>query len=179
MNNRTMLLLAASAAVAGGVMPRLASPWIATAWTAYRRGRATEGFEVRDVEWKRTERPPKSDLGTHVSYDGSARIVGTGAAAAGRYVVFVDVIRSGRLDPADSSDTTTFWVASSPTGSRIVGQDWTFGCTDQERSLMRQGIHMSCAETLQEPEAHFQVVGWIRLVEPLPEQSDTGRTRGK
>jgi hypothetical protein len=165
-----MLLLAAGAAVIGGVIPRLASSWFATARSAYWRGRATEAFEVRDVEWKRTERPPNGSLGTHVSYDGSARVVGTGAAATGRYIVFVEVIRSKRVDPADSSDTATVWLASSPAGSKIVGQDWTFACTEQERSLMRQGVDMVCAKTLQEAEARFQVVGWIRLAEPAPDR---------
>ncbi len=82
MNNRTMLLLATGAAVVGGVIPGFASPWLARVWAAYRQGRASESFEVRDVEWTRTERPPEGSLGTHVSYDGSGRVVGTGAAAA-------------------------------------------------------------------------------------------------
>jgi hypothetical protein len=179
MNNRTMLLLAAGAVVIGGVIPGLASPWLA-AWVGHERPRGAEGFEVKDVEWTRTERPPEGPyLGTHVSYDGSARIVGTGAAAAGRYIVFFRVIRSRRVDPAASSDTATFWVASSPMGSRIQGQDWTFGCTEQERSLMREGVAMACAKELQEPDARFQVVGWIKLVEPLCEHSDASHTRGK
>ena len=113
-----------------------------------------------------------------MSYDGSARVVGTGAAAAGRYLVFVQVVRSKRVDPADSSDSTTYWLASAPTGSKIVGQDWTFACTEQERWLMREsGVPMHCAKALQEPEASFRVVGWIKLAEPAPEQSDKARRR--
>ncbi len=170
-----MLLLAAGAAVTGGVIPGLASPWLAA---AHGRRQGAEGFEVRDLEWKRTERPPQGALGTHVTYDGSARVIGTGAAAAGRYIVFVDVIRSKRVDPAATADTATFWVASSRAGSKIAGQDWTFACTEQERYLMRQGFAMFCARALQGAEARFQVVGWIKLAEP-PEPPDTARTRGK
>src|SRR5439155_18385834 len=103
-------------------------PWLA-AWAGPERRRGAEGFEVREAAWTRTERPPEGSLGTHVSYDGSARVVGTGAAAAGRYLVFVQVIRSKRVDPADSSDSTTYWLASSRTGSNIYGQDWSFDCT--------------------------------------------------
>ncbi len=172
MNNRTMLLLAAGAAVTGGVIPGLASPWLAA---AHGRRQGAEGFEVRDVEWKRTEWPPQGSLGTHVSYDGNARLVGTGAA--GRYIVFIDVIRSKRVDPAAPADTATFWVASSQAGSKLAGQDWTFACTEQERYLIRQGIPMFCAKTLQEPEARFQVVGWIRLAAP-PEPQDTMAKHG-
>src|SRR5438105_15912299 len=111
MNDRRVLLLAACATVIGGVIPGLVSPWLA-AWADHERRQGAEGFEVRDVEWKRTERPAKGSLGVHVSYDGSGRLVGTGAAAAGRYIVFVDVIRSKRVDPAPSSDTTTILAAS-------------------------------------------------------------------
>ena len=154
-------------AVVGGSAYQVVAPRLA----AIARPRARGTFEVRDVEWKRTERPPDPALGTHAMYDGKARIVGTGELATGRYLVVFELIRSKRLNPALPPDTGLFWVPSIDGGSNIIGQDWAFTCTDLDWRAQRVGDSISyCARRLQDPEARFQVAGWVRLAE-------SGRTR--
>src|SRR5438309_4923286 len=124
-NSRTVLLVVV-VALAGGLAYQAVAVRLPPS-----KPRGT--FEVREVEWKRTEWPPNGPQGTHVSYDGKGRVVGTGELAGGRYIVFIEVIRSKRVNPRARQDTTITWVSSFDGGSGVTGQDWAFACTELER----------------------------------------------
>src|SRR5256885_13493805 len=65
------------------------------------------GFEMQDVKWDRAEGHG------YVAHSGSARVVGKGEAATGRYLVLVEFIRSQRVNPADRPDTQWATVMTS------------------------------------------------------------------
>jgi len=148
--------LAFFAAVVGAGVDRVVAGYSSRASTA------SVGFEVRDVKWDRTEG------GSYVTHNGSARIVGTGAAATGRYWVLVELIRSQRVNPADKPDTLWGTVITSQGSGVITGQDQAYGCNWSKTIKPPQ-----CAREFQELVARWQVVGWVKLDEPVP---DSGRS---
>ena len=162
--NARSLTFVTIVAVGGGLAYQLGAPWLAAIGPLPGSARPRGTFQVRDVEWKRTEWPPSGTLGTHVSYDGKARIVGTGELASGRYLVLFQVIRSRRVNPATPQDTIANWVPFLGSGATIMGQDWAFTCTPLERQLGDSLTY--CAQRLQEPEARFRVAGWVKLDGP-------------
>jgi hypothetical protein len=128
---------------------------------------ATEGFEVRDVKWNRTQTPGTRDYAGSVTHEGTAQVIGTGEATTGRYVVVVALIRSKRVNPADTPDTLWATTLTSQGVGRVSGEDHAYGCT-------RFTLPSSCAKSIQDFEGRFQIVGWVRLAEPSP---DSGRSR--
>jgi hypothetical protein len=117
-------------------------------------------FEVRDVKWVRTEEP------TFVSHRGSARIVGKGEAATGRYLVLFEFIRSQRVNPADPPDTTWGTVLMSQGSGQISGDDRAYGC-NWSRTIKPP----ACTPEFRDLVARWQVAGWVRLAEPEPDSS--------
>jgi hypothetical protein len=106
----------------------------------------------------------------------------TGATTA-RYLVLFQFIRSKRVDPEESPDTTTSWAPSVPGGAKIIGQDWAFACTPDEKRLRDLSVAEGdtnellhyCARSFQEPKTDFHLVGWVRLQgPPLTDTSASG-----
>src|SRR5438132_12308471 len=114
-------------------------------------------FEVQEVKWDRKEAP------TYVSNHGSARIVGKGEAATGRYLVLVELIRSQRVNPADPPDTSWGTVVVSQGSAKISGEDEATGC-NWSKTIKPP----ACAPEFHDLVARWQVAGWVRLAEPAP-----------
>jgi hypothetical protein len=140
------LVLILVAAIIGAAIDRLL-----TGRTAGR----TASFEVQDVKWDRKEYP------TSVTHRGSARIVGKGEAATGRYLVLVELIRSQRVNPADPPDTLWGTVIASQGSGKISGEDQATGC-NWSKTIKPP----ACAPEFHELVARWQVAGWVRLAEP-------------
>jgi hypothetical protein len=159
MRVRAVLLFVVTA-IGGGLVFQLAHRALAS--------EPSGTFEIRDVEWKRSEVGDPSSF-HNVAYYGSGRLVGTGQYATGRYLVFVGLIRAKRVVPSAAPDTVigVLPFVDGPI-SNAYGQ-WDFGqaCPDAP-------VPYHCARKLQEPELHFRVLGWVRLVSDTLAQSDTG-----
>ena len=118
-------------------------------------------FEVQDVKWDKT------DHRTYVGYKGGARLVGTGAAATGRYLVLVGFIRSQRVNAADKPDTTWTTAITSQGTASVSGDETPYGCNWSKEIKPPQ-----CTREFRELVARWEVAGWVRLAEPAP---DSGR----
>ena len=120
----------------------------------------TVSFEIQGVKWDRKEAP------TFVTQRGSARIVGKGEAATGRYLVLVELIRSRRVNPADPPDTSWGTVIVSQGSGKVAGEDEAYGC-NWSKTIKPP----ACAPEFHELVARWQVAGWVRLAEPASDSS--------
>jgi hypothetical protein len=150
-----VIIVVLSAAIVGAVIDRLLMA------RRLAPGHAVS-FEVQDVKWDRKEQP------TFVTHHGSARIVGKGEAATGRYLALVEFIRSQRVNPADPPDTSWETVLVSQGSGEISGDDQAYGCNWSK--VIRPP---ECTLKFRDLVARWQVAGWVRLAEPAP---DSGRS---
>ena len=144
------LVLVLVAAIVGAAIDRLMPA----------RRPAPVSFDVQDVKWDRKEAP------TFVTLRGSARIVGRGDAATGRYLVLVELIRSQRVNPADPPDTSWGTIIVDQGSGTISGEDQATGC-NWSRTIKPP----ACAPEFRELVARWQVAGWVRLAEPSSDSS--------
>ncbi len=144
------LILVLVAAIVGAAIDRLMPA----------RRPAPVSFEIQDVKWDRKEEP------TSVTHRGSARIVGKGEAATGRYLVLVELIRSQRVNPADPPDTLWGTVIASHGSGKISGEDQATGC-NWSKTIKPP----ACTPEFHELIARWQVAGWVRLAEPALDSS--------
>jgi len=129
-----------------------------------RSGSEAAGFEVRDVKWS------KEEGNTYISYKGTARIVGTGGGASGRYMVLVGFIRSQRVNPATQPDTTWETVITSQGVSSVSGDETAYGC-----NWSREIKPPNCTPHFRDLIARWVVAGWVKLAEPAADSERAAR----
>jgi len=147
------LVLALVAAIVGAAVDRLMTVRLPASGH-------TVSFDIQDVKWDRKEEH------TSVRDSGSARIVGKGEAATGRYLVLVELIRSQRVNPADPPDTLWGTVITSQGSGKVTGEDEATGC-NWSKTIKPP----ACAPEFHQLVARWQVAGWVRLAEPAPDSS--------